>query len=184
MGKSFDALSERHKAFIAEQKMFFVGTAPLAARGYLNVSPKGFDAFRVIDDGKVAYLDMTGSGIETVAHVKENGRLTIMFCAFQGPPLILRLYGEGEIVERSDARFPALRARFPELPGMRSIVTLSIRRVSESCGWGVPRYDFVGERDQYQRFADQKSNEDIRESQLAQNMRSIDGLPGLTEPSF
>jgi hypothetical protein len=183
MSKVYDELTPKLIEFIAAQKMFFVGTAPLSADGHVNVSPKGMDSFRVLDSRTVAYLDVTGSGVETVAHVKENGRLVIMFCAFAGRPFILRLHGRAEVLERAHPEFDALASRFPVLPGSRSIVRLSVRRIADSCGWTVPLYEFVGVRDYYDNHAAKLGPEGIRQGQLAANMRSIDGLRGLDGPS-
>jgi len=183
MGKAYEKLEARHRAFIAEQRMFFVATAPRADDGHVNVSPKGYDSFEVLDDRTVAYVDMGGSGIETVAHVKENGRLTIMFCAMSGPPNILRLYGKAKVLEREDPGFETMLSRFPKLPRVRNILVLSISRVSDSCGFGVPLYEYVGNRDQFERYMERRTPEDIRTSELAGNMQSIDGLPGLSKSS-
>ncbi len=179
MGKVFDEIGDDVAAFIREQQMFFVGTAPLAGDGLLNLSPKGLDTFRILGSRSVAYLDLTGSGIETVAHLKENGRIVFMFCGFEGRPRILRLHGTGEVLEPGDASFDSLRGRFPELPGTRCIIRASIRRIADSCGWGVPQYAFRGHRDQLLRFAEQLGPEKIRTALEAVNTVSIDGLRGL-----
>ncbi len=179
MGKVFDEIGDDVAAFIREQQMFFVGTAPLAGDGLLNLSPKGLDTFRILGSRSVAYLDLTGSGIETVAHLKENGRIVFMFCGFEGRPRTLRLHGTGEVLEPGDSAFDSLRGRFPELPGTRCIIRASIRRIADSCGWGVPQYAFRGHRDQLIRFAEQLGPEKIRTAQEAVNTASIDGLRGL-----
>ncbi len=179
MGKVFDEIGDDVAAFIREQQMFFVGTAPLAGDGLLNLSPKGLDTFRILGSRSVAYLDLTGSGIETVAHLKENGRIVFMFCGFEGRPRTLRLHGTGEVLEPGDSAFDSLRGRFPELPGTRCIVRASIRRIADSCGWGVPQYAFRNHRDQLTRFAEQLGPEKIRTAQEAVNTVSIDGLRGL-----
>lgn len=183
MGKNHRELNARLVDFIEAQKMFFVATAPLAAEGHVNVSPKGMNSLRVLGPRTVAYLDLTGSGVETISHVKENGRMVMMFCAFENRPFILRLHGRGEVVETHDERFPALAAHFPELPGMRAIIRLEISRISDSCGWTVPLYEFAGTRDYYDAYAEKLGVEGIRKGQLAANMTSIDGLPGLEKPS-
>src|SRR4051812_49766714 len=126
MGKVFEELDDKLAAFIAAQHMFFVATAPLSADGHVNVSPKGLDTFRVLGPREVAYLDLTGSGVETVAHLRENGRITIMFCAFSGPPRILRLHGRGRAVEPGDDRWDRLAGLFPESPGVRSVVLVGL----------------------------------------------------------
>ena len=125
---------------------FFVATAPVALDGHVNLSPKGHDSFRVLAPREVAYLDLCGSGAETIAHVRENGRITLLFCAFEGPPKIVRLYGRARIVEPLDADFAALAARFPSHPGTRSIVHVTLERIADSCGFGMPLFRHEGER--------------------------------------
>ena len=184
MGKLHDGLTPELIAFIQAQKMFFVGTAPLSPSGHVNVSPKGMDCLRVLGPRTLAYLDVTGSGVETISHVKENGRLVMMFCAFDGKPFILRLHGEAEVLEARSAEFQLLRDRFPELPGIRSIIRLNVTRIADSCGWIVPLYEFRGARDYYDNYAKKLGAEGIRAGQLAANMESIDGLAGLEQPSI
>src|ERR1043165_314837 len=140
MGKVSDSISEHHKEFIEHQKMFFVATAPLSADGHINLSPKGLDSFRVLSPNKVAYMDITGSGNETSAHILENGRITFMFCAFDGPPNILRLYGKGYTVLPTNSNWAELSAQFGTLPGVRQIIVADINRVQTSCGYGIPLY--------------------------------------------
>ncbi len=183
MGKAYDAIDDKLREFIEAQHVFFVGTAPRSAEGLLNISPKGLDSFRVLGPDRVAYLDITGSGIETVAHLKENGRITIMFCAFEGRPLILRLYGRGRAIERDDPEWASLIGELDELPGLRSIVLVDVERIADSCGWGVPEMSFVGPRDQLVRYAEQLGDEGLREAQSRSNLESLDGLPGLSRPS-
>ena len=183
MGKRYEEITPKLKAFIEAQQLFFVGSAPLAGDGHVNVSPKGMDSLRVLDAHTVAYLDLTGSGAETIAHVKENGRLVIMFCAFEGSPLIVRLHGKAEVLEVNDPGFDELRGHFGELPAVRSIIRLTAERITDSCGWTVPEYQHVGERPHYQNYVDTRKPGDLREGQLASNMTSIDGLPALSEPS-
>ena len=174
------SLNDRDSAFIAKQKMFFVATAPREDGGLINVSPKGLDGtFAVIDDRTVAYLDLTGSGVETIAHLRENGRITLMFCAFDGPPKILRLYGRGESVEPGDADFDALAAKFPEYPGLRSVIRVAVERIYDSCGYGVPLYRYQEERSQLGAWAERKGEEGLRRYQLDRNRTSLDGLPAL-----
>jgi hypothetical protein len=184
MGKQYEALTPQLIDFIQAQKMFFVGTAPLSEAGHVNVSPKGMDSLRVLDENTLAYLDVTGSGVETVSHLKENGRLVMMFCAFEGKPLILRLHGRGEVIEVGHPEFPGLLDEFPALPGIRSIIRLRAIRIADSCGWTVPLYDFAGVRDYYDNYAEKLGPEGMREGQLAANMLSIDGLKGLDQPSM
>ena len=179
MGKVFEEIDDSLKAFIEAQHLFFVASAPLAGDGLINLSPKGLDAFRILGPLSVAYLDLTGSGVETVAHLKENARIVFMFCAFEGPPRILRLYGKGEVLEQGDSAFNELRPSFPELPGTRSIIRVSIERIADSCGWGVPNYEFKGARDQLVKFAEQVGPEKLHKIQQGMNTTSLDGLPGL-----
>lgn len=131
MGKTYDTLPDDHAAWIARQPLFFVATAPLSAAGHINLSPKGLDTLRVLDPSTVAYVDLTGSGAETVAHVVENGRITLMFCAFEGAPRIVRVYGRGEVVLRGTERWEELAPRLPEVPGARSIVVVHVERVAD-----------------------------------------------------
>lgn len=179
MGKTYKEIDGALSAFIAQQRMFFVSTAPLASDGHVNVSPKGLDSFRVLAPTRVAYVDYTGSGIETVAHVRENGRLTIMFCAFDGNPRILRLYGRGRVVEPSDAEFEQLMRHFEPLMSVRSILVLDVKRIADSCGFSVPLYDFKAERDQLTRWASKKDGDALAKYQREKNAESLDGLPGL-----
>lgn len=179
MGKLFPELDDDLRAYIARQHVFFVATAPLAADGHVNLSPKGLDTFRVLGPTTVAYLELTGSGVETVAHLRENGRLTVMFCAFEGRPRILRLYGRGRAVEPGDPEWAAVSAGFPPLPGARSVVVLEVERIADSCGYGVPRYEYAGDRPQLIEWAEKKGPEGVRRYQARKNRASIDGLPGL-----
>ena len=175
-----NALTDRDRAFIAKQRMFFVATAPLAGDGLVNLSPKGLDGtFAVIDDRTVAYLDLTGSGIETLAHLRENGRVCIMFNAFEGPPNILRIQGRGEAIEPGEAGFDALAAHFPALPGVRCIIKVTADRVADSCGFGVPFYEYKGQRDTLTQWAEKKGQDGVTKYQQGKNRKSLDGLPGL-----
>lgn len=185
MGKTYDKLDDALIEFIKAQKMFFVATAPLSPDGHVNVSPKGYDSFAVIDETTVAWLDLGGSGIETMAHLKENQRITIMFCAFEGKANIVRLYGKGEAIQLDDPRFADLMKLFPNFEKARAIVAINVDRVSDSCGWGVPFYDFKGERDQLKRTWDhayEKHGDAVDEKFYVSNAKSIDGLPGMTRP--
>ena len=160
--------------------MFFVATAPRADDGHLNLSPKGLSGtFAVLDPRTVAYLDLTGSGVETIAHLRENGRIVVMFCAFEGPPRIVRLHGRGEAVLPGDEGFDDLVARFPTRPGIRSVIRVDVQRVADSCGFGVPVLRFERERSQLDEWADRKGAEGIARYQADKNAQSIDGLPGL-----
>ena len=183
MGKTYEELDEHLQRFILDQKMFFVGSAPRSDDGLINISPKGFDTLRIVDSKTVAYLDLTGSGVESIAHIKENGRFVMMFCSFGKTPLILRLHGRGQVIERSDVEWAALQPLFPEVREARAIIKLSIDRVADSCGFGVPMFEFTGARDQYSKYMDQLDDEGLRQAQLEWNEASIDGLPGLTKPT-
>ena len=178
MGKAYEEIDEPMAAFLRQQHVFFVATAPVAPEGHVNVSPKGQATFAILDPKTVAYLDLTGSGIETVSHLKENGRIVLMFCAFEGPPKIVRLHGLGEVIEPVDAEYAALRARFGDHFGVRSIVRVHLKRVADSCGYAVPLYEYRGDREQLSKWAEKKGAE-IDEYRAKNNARSIDGLPGL-----
>ncbi len=182
MGKVLPEIDDSLAAWIAEQKLFFTATAPLAEDGKINCSPKGMDSFRVLDPHTVAYLDLTGSGAETIAHLRENGRIVIMFCAFDGAAKIVRLHGRGEVLEAGSSAYGELAGRFPELPGARSIIRVTVKRVSDSCGYGVPVYRYEQDRDTMVKWADRKGPDGIREYQEKNNTRSIDGLPALERP--
>jgi hypothetical protein len=177
MGKIFETISAEYQAFIERQPMFFVASAPLSGAGHVNLSPKGLDTLRIIDPGTVAYLDLTGSGNETAAHLAENGRITFMFCAFEGAPRILRLYGTGRVVLPGDGAWAALAAHFPTLPGARQIILADIQRVQTSCGFGVPLLDFVGERDNMRAWATAKGEVGLVAYREEKNRQSLDGLP-------
>jgi hypothetical protein len=175
MGKKYQALSHEHLAFIAAQKIFFVGTA--AAAGRVNISPKGMDSLRVLDGNRVMWLNVTGSGNESAAHVQANPRMTVMFCAFEGDPKILRLYGAARAIHRTDADWAQLYPLFPPLPGARQIFDLAIDLVQTSCGFGVPFYNYVGERQQLNEWANKKGENGIRQYWADRNAVSLDGQP-------
>ena len=177
MGKTYAGIDEKLQEFISKQVLFFVATAPLGGDGHVNLSPKGHDTFRVISPTVVAYLDLFGSGAETVAHVKENGRLTIMFCSFAGKPLILRLYGRGRAVRPRDPDWADLRPHFPDLPGERQIIVLDIDTVMTTCGFAVPLFDYRGERDRLLDYAREKGEDGMAAYRREHNVTSIDGLP-------
>ncbi|MGN6216808.1 MAG: pyridoxamine 5'-phosphate oxidase family protein [Solirubrobacterales bacterium] len=188
MGKVYDGIDEQQREWIARQALFFVGSAPLDGHGHVNVSPKGpIGTLRVLDDHTVAYLDMVGSGAETVAHVRENGRIVVMLCAFEGPPRILRLHGRGEVITADDARFGELfeRAGF-KAPheveaARRAIVLVDVTRVADSCGYGVPLMSYEGERPHMEAWAEKKlrvgGEAEIEAYVAKKNATSIDGLP-------
>ncbi|MCA9523144.1 MAG: pyridoxamine 5'-phosphate oxidase family protein [Myxococcales bacterium] len=182
MAQFYDALDPRQIEFIGEQGLFFVATAPAAGR--VNLSPKGLDTFRVLDPKTLVYLDLTGSGNETAAHLRENGRITVMFCSFGNKPMILRIYGAGAVIAPSHADWNALRPHFGDYPGVRQMVRIAVLGVQTSCGYAVPRYEFVSERDQLLRWAEKRGPEGIREYQRTTNVLSIDGLEtGIEIPS-
>jgi hypothetical protein len=159
--------------------MFFVATAPLGGDGHVNVSPKGGDTLRVLDERTVAYLDLTGSGVETIAHLRENGRITLMVCAFSGPPQIVRVFGRGDVVLPADEGFAELAQRFPDLPGVRAVIRVTVERVGSSCGFAVPLMRLEGERTRLHEWAEAKGPEGLVDYRATKNVASIDGLPGL-----
>lgn len=175
MAKFYTELNESLMQFIAEQKMFFTATAP--TQGRVNLSPKGIDTFRCLDPHMVAYLDLTGSGNETAAHLHENGRMTIMFCSFSAQPLILRLYGHGRAIRPQHKEWNVLYPHFDPLPGKRQIVLLHVDAAQTSCGYGVPLYDFKAERETLVKWADKKGDAGILQYWQEKNQKSIDGLP-------
>jgi Pyridoxamine 5'-phosphate oxidase len=190
MAKLYDRIDDHWRDWIARQSMFFVGTAPLDRDGHVNVSPKGpIGSLQVIDDNTVAYLDVVGSGVETIAHLRENGRIVVMLCAFQGPPRILRLHGRGEVVLAGDPRFDDLYARFDfDSPSIdearRSIVVVHVTRVADSCGYGVPLMAYEGERPHHAKSSAKRIRvlgEGYDAFVRERNAESIDGLPALPQ---
>jgi hypothetical protein len=184
MGKVYEAIDGRLREFILAQPMFFVATAPSGAGGHVNVSPKGgIGCLAVLDEQCVAYLDYTGSDAETIAHLRENGRITLMLCAFEGPPKIVRLHGHGRVIAPEDPDFPALVTAFPREParGLRSVVKVAVERVSDSCGYQVPLMEYAGDRDLLVRWAERKSDEELAHYRHTRNGRSIDGLPAFAD---
>ena len=181
MGKLHTEIDDKLAKMIQAQHVFFVATAPLASEGNLNLSPKGLDSFRILGPRTVAYLDVIGSGVETIAHLKENGRIVLMFCAFDGPPNIVRFHGQGRVVEPQSPEFPSLAAQFPNYESTRSIIVVDVARISDSCGFGVPLMKYEGVREQHFSWAQKKGPEGMREYKQQRNRRSIDGLPGLAE---
>jgi Pyridoxamine 5'-phosphate oxidase len=179
MGKIYESIDEKLRAWLSAQKVFFVATAPLAREGHMNCSPKDGASFRVMDERTVVYLDLTGSGVETMAHVKENERIVLMFCAFAGAPKIVRLHGHGEIIEPKQAEFEPIRAMFPPTIGIRSFIKVHLTRISDSCGYGVPLFEFRGHRAQLENWAEQKGEESLIEYRQKYNSRSIDRLDGI-----
>ncbi len=181
MGKLPTCVEGTVRQFIEQQKMFFVATAPLAAEGHVNLSPKGLDSFRILGPTTVAYVDLTGSGVETIAHVRENGRIVIMFCAFEGPPKILRLHGLGRVVEPRDPEFATLHLQFPEFASTRAIIVVEVTRVSDSCGYAVPLMRYEGERPQMNAWVERKGIEGLKQYRRDKNRVSLDGLTGVRE---
>jgi hypothetical protein len=191
MGKVYPELDERLRKFIASQSMFFVATAPCLAAsgegGHVNVSPKGYrDTFAVLGPLTVAYLDLTGSGAETIAHLRQNGRITIMFCSFTSVPKILRIYGTGQVVQPADAGWPQLARHFSAAAGtgtdrgsQRAIIVVSADRIADSCGYAVPVMEPARERDVLTRWSERHSDEQLAAYRAKHNARSIDGLPAL-----
>ncbi len=179
MGKEFASIDERIRNWIERQRVFFVSTAPLAADGMINCSPKGLDSLRVLGPRQLAYADTGGSGIETVAHLKENGRIVIMLCAFDGPPKIFRFYGTGRAVEPHEQEFETLVSKFPDMPAIRNFIVVDIDCIRDSCGYGVPLYEFRSERDSLNNWCNQKSEDELLDYRVENNAQSLDGLPGL-----
>lgn len=182
MSKLLDAIDDKLAAWIGRQHLFFVATAPLSAEGHVNCSPKGGDSFRVLGPMEAAYLDYTGSGAETMAHLRENGRIIVMFCAFDGKPDIVRLHGRGEALTPGDPRFASVAVHFPSNVGSRSIVHIRIERVSTSCGYAVPTFDFRADREVLDKWAAAKGEASLEAYRAGKNAVSIDGLPALSSP--
>ena len=180
MGKIFNEITADLQKWIEKQKMFFVATAPLSPDLHINCSPKGLDSFRILEPSTVAYQDLTGSGIETIAHIRENKRILLMFCAFDGPPKIVRLHGLGEAITPEHEDFENVNALFPFKRGTRAYIRITLNRISDSCGYSVPLYEFVKDRDVLDKWVDAKTDEQLREYRLAKNTESIDGLKGLS----
>lgn len=168
-------------AWIQRQHIFFVATAPLASDGHVNCSPKGGDSFRILDPLTFAYQDLTGSGAETIAHLRENGRIVVMFCAFEGAPKVVRLHGKGEVIRPDHSEFQFLASLFPENPGLRAIIKVRIIRVSDSCGFAVPFFDYQEHRDSLDQWAAAKGTIKLKEYRQERNVTSIDGLPALDD---
>jgi Pyridoxamine 5'-phosphate oxidase len=180
VGKTYDQLDERLQSWIAAQHIFFVATAPSGPAGHVNLSPKGHaDTFTILDGWTVAYLDLTGSGAETIAHLRDNGRITLMFCAFSDPPRILRLHGQGRVVVPGDERWADLAGRFPARRGARAVVVVEVERIADSCGYAVPLYDYAGERDLLDQWTARKDDAALAAYRARRNHKSIDGLPAL-----
>ena len=186
MGQTFVKIPDEFAGWFEKQPVFFVATAHSDPETHINVSPRGLDTFRVLDANRFAWIDLTGSGVETIAHLKADGfggspggRITLMFCAFEGSPRIVRLYGRGKVREMGDDVFDELRPQFPNLPGERAIIDVAVDRVSSSCGFGVPLMEFVGGREELIESARRKGEAKMAAYRARKNTESIDGLPGL-----
>ncbi|MEM7672245.1 MAG: pyridoxamine 5'-phosphate oxidase family protein [Verrucomicrobiota bacterium] len=179
MAKTFELISDELKAWVSAQPMFFVASAPIDAAGLVNCSPKGLDSLRILGPKTVAYLDLTGSGAETAAHVRENGRLVIMLCAFSGPPRIVRFHGTARAVFPGDSEWDEVSSAFSDTPGARAIFVLEAKRISDSCGYAVPEMDYKGQRDTLIKWAERKGSDGIERYQNEKNAQSLDGLPAV-----
>ena len=179
MGKRYAEITKDLQEWIEDQKIFFVATAPLSQAGHINCSPKGLDSFRVIGPHKVVYQDLTGSGIETIAHLKENGRVVIMLCAFQGTPKIIRLHGNGDVIEPGHPEFESMTTLFPPRIGMRAYISINVTRIADSCGYSIPLYEFQKERDVLDKVCIKKGEEGLKSYRAEKNKESIDGMKGL-----
>lgn len=179
MGKTYDLIDEKLARWLGAQKVFFVATAPLSIDGHINCSPKDGTSFRILDERTVGYLDLTGSGVETIAHLRENSRIVLMFCAMEGAPKIVRLHGHGEAIETGHPDFESLRATLPATIGLRSFIKIRLNRISDSCGFGVPMFEFRGHRSQLQEWAERKGESSLAAYRTTKNSASIDGLPGV-----
>lgn len=173
-----DEIDGTLRAFIEAQRVFFVGSAPTTG-GHVNVSPKGLDTLRIVGPRTIVYLDYVGSGAETIAHVRENGRIVLMMCAFEDAPKIVRLHGRGEIIEPHHGEYTALRALFSTSMPARSVIRITLDRISDSCGYGVPTYEFRAHRSQLPAWTERKGVDGLTDYQIKNNSASIDGLPAL-----
>ena len=179
MGKLFDGIDGQLAAWIGAQRMFFVASAPRADTGHVNLSPKGLDSFALLGPTSIAYLDVVGSGAETIAHLRENGRIVVMFCAFDGRPRIVRLHGSGRVVTAADPAFDELVGQFSAHPGVRSVIVVDVTRISESCGYAVPVMDYREDRHALDATSQKKGEDGLRVYRNERNAVSLDGLPGL-----
>lgn len=182
MGKEYTEIDEGIHKWIERQHVFFVATAPLSDDGLINCSPKGLDSLRILGPKQLAYVDTGGSGVETVAHVRENQRIVLMLCAFEGPPKIYRFYGNGAVIDPYDDKFAVLLAHFPQQPTVRNIILIDVERIIDSCGYGVPLYEFKKHRDSLSNWAADKTDKEVLDYRKQNNRVSLDGLPGLDFP--
>ena len=184
VGRLYDSIDGRLRTFILAQPVFFVATAPSGEEGHVNCSPKGNNgSLAVVGPRQVAYQDLTGSGSETIAHVRQNGRIVLMFCSFEGPPRIIRIHGRGGVITPGDARWSDLAGRFDPNLGMRSVIVVDAERISDSCGYSLPIMSFQRHRDNLDHWAEEKGPEGLVAYREDKNARSLDGLPSLTEPA-
>jgi hypothetical protein len=180
MGTVFEAIDDKLQRWIESQPMWFIATAPLAADGLVNVSPRGGDSFSVLGPHRVGWVDFTGSGVETIAHLRENGRICVMFSSFDQRPRIVRLHGEGQVHLPGTGVFEEVVARHPPNPSTRAVITVDVERVSDSCGWGLPVMDVrTAERDLIRRHADKQGPDRMEDYRIRKNTSSLEGLPGL-----
>jgi hypothetical protein len=179
VGKLYDGIDDDLAGWLDRQPLWFVATAPLAADGHVNVSPRGHDTFSVLGPRRVAWVDFTGSGIETVAHLRENGRICLMFCSFDHRPRIVRLHGHGTVALPGESLYDDVVARHPAHPSTRAVIVVDVDRVSDSCGFGVPAMELVGERDLLRLGAEKRGPDGLAAYRAANNATSIDGLPGI-----
>ena len=179
MGRVFDGIDDTLAAWIGKQPLWFVATAPLAADGRVNVSPRGHDSLSILGPHRLAWVDYTGSGVETIAHLRENGRICLMFCSFDTRPRIVRVHGTGRVALPGEADYDDVVARHPEHPSTRAVIVVDVTRVSDSCGYGVPVMDLVGERDLLRLGAEKRGPDGLAAYRKEHNAHSIDGLPGL-----
>jgi Pyridoxamine 5'-phosphate oxidase len=182
MAEQFQSIETNHQEFIERQQMFFVSTA--ASEGRVNLSPKGMDSFRVLDSNRIAWLNLTGSGNETAAHLLDNNRMTIMFCSFDKQPLILRLYGQAKAIHENHPQWDELSGLFPSSTAARQVYDMSVDMVQTSCGFGVPRYEYSDQRPTLEKWADKQSRDDVKEFWDKKNRLSLDGLPTGMEELF
>ncbi len=178
MGKTYSEITPELATWIESQPLFFVATAPLAPDGSINCSPKGLDTLRILNPHALIYLDLTGSGIETIAHLQENGRIVVMFCAFVGSPKIVRIHGRGRVYFPDSQEFATWVGLFPDLPGKRSVIHIQADRISDSCGYGVPLMEFRSDRSNLQAWAEKKGERGLAIYRQQKNCQSIDGIPG------
>ncbi|MCQ3803822.1 MAG: pyridoxamine 5'-phosphate oxidase family protein [bacterium] len=183
MGSYYQSIPNHLATWIEDQPMFFVATAPSGEVGHINLSPKGLDTFRIVDSRTVAYLDLVGSGAETIAHLRQNGRIVVMFCGFDQPRRILRIWGEGSVLYPGSQGHSDLALTFPDIPGSRSIIRVDVQKVGTSCGGGVPLMEMVSQRDFLPVWAEKKGPDAMWEYQKKHNTHSLDGLPAMDFPA-